>query len=271
MPQIMGIVNATPDSFSDGGRFLDPERAVAHALRLIDEGADWVDIGGESTRPGAEPVPADDEINRVIPVIRGVLAARPGALVSVDTAKRAVAEAAIEAGAAMVNDVTALADPGMAELCAEARVKVVLMHMRGAPRTMQAHTDYPDLIGAVEEFLVARLEVAARAGVSSERIWLDPGVGFGKAALDNPRLIAATPRLKRLGFPVVIGASRKRFIGELTGVARPEDRLAGSLGAALAAARAGADALRVHDVLATRAALSVFSAVEAACPGFPIS
>lgn len=263
----MGIVNATPDSFSDGGRFLDPERAVLHALSLLEQGATWVDVGGESTRPGATPVSKAEELRRVVPVIEGVLRERPDAWVSVDTTKPAVAAAAIRAGAKMVNDVSALAAPGMASLCAEAGVDVVLMHMRGAPRTMQADTRYTDLVGEIIRFLRQRAEVAVAAGVLRDRITVDPGLGFGKAWEDNPRLIAEVPRLKELGYPVLIGASRKRFVGALTGVDRPEDRVAGSIGAALAAARAGADLIRVHDVGPTREALVVFMAVEAEWTG----
>jgi dihydropteroate synthase len=260
-PGLLGIVNCTPDSFSDGGRYLRATDAVDHALRLLDEGADALDFGGESTRPGADPEGADEEIARVVPVIRAVRAARPGATLSVDTAKASVARAAIEAGADWVNDVTALADPAMAPLCAEAGVTVVLMHLRGTPRTMQANTVYADLLGEVEAALRVRVDHALAAGVRPERVLVDPGVGFGKTGADNAALIRAVPRWKALGHGVLIGASRKRFIGELTGVAEPADRVAGSVGAALAAAAVGADWLRVHDVAATRQALAVYRAV----------
>lgn len=263
-PLLMGIVNVTPDSFSDGGLYRYAGQAVAHALRLIDEGADWVDVGGESTRPGSAPVSVDEECARVIPVIEGVRAARPGVPISVDTSKAAVAEAATQAGARIVNDVSALSDPAMAPLCAQAGVTVVLMHMRGTPATMQRDTAYEDLVGEVERYLAERAEAAMAAGIQRERIVIDPGIGFGKAPGDNPALIAAVPRLRALGHRVLIGASRKRFIGELTGVAEPSQRVAGSVGAALAAAARGADVLRVHDVAATRQALAVFQAVERA-------
>jgi len=258
----MGIVNVTPDSFSDGGRFVDPERAVAHGRRLVEEGADWLDVGGESTRPGARPIDAAEEIARVVPVIAGLRAACPAVGISIDTSKAAVAAAAIEAGATLVNDVTAFGDPEMAALCAAGGVQVVLMHMRGTPRTMQVDTTYDDLVGEVERFLAQRLEHGAEQGIRSDRMLVDPGLGFGKAPLDNLALIRAVPRLAALGHRVVIGASRKSFIGRLTGVSDPSERVFGSVGAALAAAAHGADVLRVHDVAATRQALDVFLAVE---------
>lgn len=259
----MGIVNVTPDSFSDGGLHADAEAAVLHALSLLDEGASIVDIGGESTRPGAHGVASDEEIRRVIPVIQGILAARPEARISVDTAKADVAVAAIGAGASIVNDVAALGDPGMAEACARTGVIVVLMHMRGDPRTMQHDTRYGDLVGEVAAFLRQRAERAMAAGIPHDRIWIDPGLGFGKAGRDNPRLIAAVPVLRELGFPVLIGASRKSFIGAITGERQADRRVYGSIGAALAAARLGADVLRVHDVRATREALEVYQAIDA--------
>jgi len=263
-PLLMGIVNATPDSFSDGGRFVATDSAVQHALRLLGEGADLLDIGGESTRPGAQAVEAQDEARRVVPVIEGVLAARPQAVISVDTSKATVARQALNAGARWVNDVTGLGDPHMAAVCAESGCELVLMHMRGTPRTMQQDTEYSDLIGQIESVLRQRVQQAVQAGVAPERIVLDPGLGFGKAPRDNPRLIAAVPRLRRLGHRVLIGASRKRFIGQLTGVERAADRVHGSVGAALAAAWLGADVLRVHDVAATAQALAVQQAVARA-------
>jgi dihydropteroate synthase len=260
--RLMGIVNATPDSFSDGGRFDDVDRAVAHALRLLDAGADIVDVGGESTRPGAAAVSASEERDRVLPVITGVLAARPGACVSVDTRKASVAAAAVRAGARMVNDVSALGDPAMAAVCAAAPgVEVVLMHMRGQPATMQRDTTYGDLVQEVVDWLGARVEPAVSSGIDRGRLLVDPGVGFGKAPRDNPRLIAATRELGALGLPVLIGASRKRFIGQLTGVEDAAARDAGSIGAALAAVACGAAVLRVHDVAGTRQALTVYQAI----------
>ncbi|MEZ4241679.1 MAG: dihydropteroate synthase [Myxococcota bacterium] len=254
IPAVMGVLNVTPDSFSDGGRWAGAG-AVAHGEAMFADGADWVDVGGESTRPGAPPVPAVEQIARVVPVI-GALAAR--GTVSVDTADADVARAALGAGATVVNDVSALRDPRMADVIAAAGAGVVLMHMRGIPATMQRDTAYDDLVGEVCAALQAQAERARAAGIA--RIWLDPGLGFGKAPGDNPRLIAAVPAFKALGFPVLIGASRKSFIGRLTGRADPADRVAGSVGAAIAAAGAGADVVRVHDVRETRDALVVWAA-----------
>jgi dihydropteroate synthase len=261
----MGIVNVTPDSFSDGGRHATTAAAVEHGLRLVAEGAGWLDVGGESTRPGAEPVDAVTERARVVPVIEA-LAARAGVPVAVDTSKASVAEAAIGAGARIVNDVTAFSDPAMAPLVARAGVEVVLMHHRGDPRTMQRDIRYDDLVGEVLGFLRDRVRAAIDAGVAPERVLVDPGVGFAKAPRDNPRLIAAVPRLAEIGHRVVVGASRKRFVGDLTGVADPAQRVHGSVGAALAAAALGADVLRVHDVAATVQALAVYRAIVEAGP-----
>lgn len=263
-PSIMGILNATPDSFSDGGRFNAIEAGISRGLELLAQGADLLDIGGESTRPGAAPVPADEEIARVVPIIEGVVRRAPRAVISIDTHKAAVARAALDAGAAWVNDVTALGDPHMAEVCAAAGCPVVLMHMRGTPRTMQRDTAYDDLLAEVEAFLAARTQTAIEAGIAPERIVVDPGIGFGKAPADNLRLFHLVPRLRSTGQRVLVGASRKRFIGELTGVQTPAERAFGSVGAALAAAHLGASVLRVHDVPETVQALTVFQAIEAA-------
>ncbi len=260
-PLILGIVNVTPDSFSDGGRHATADAALRHGLQLLDEGADWLDIGGESTRPGADAVGADQECDRVLPVIERILAERPQAVVSIDTSKATVAASALAAGARVVNDVTGLADPDMAATVAERGAQLVVMHMRGTPRTMQTDTRYGDLLGEVEQFLQERVGRAVAAGIPATDIVLDPGLGFGKAPGDNPRLIAAVPRLKALGHRVLIGASRKRFVGDLTGVRAASERVHGSVGAALAAAHLGADILRVHDVAATRQALAVYRAV----------
>lgn len=259
-PLLMGILNVTPDSFSDGGRFFEPAAAIARGLELLDEGADWLDIGGESTRPGAEPVPTEVELARVIPVVRELARLRPDALLSIDTSKPEVARAAVEAGARVVNDVSALADPGLLDVCVEFGAAIVLMHTRGDPRVMHRYTDYEDLVGEVARALDEMAQRARRAGVPADRIHVDPGIGFAKKGLDNARLIAAVPRFAALGYPVVVGASRKRFIGELTGVQDPADRIFGSIGVALAAAEAGADVLRVHDVAATRQALTMYGA-----------
>ena len=245
MTDLMGIVNVTPDSFSDGGLYLDPEKAVSHGLELIDEGADLLDLGGESTRPGAEPVAPQEELRRVVPVVERLVGR---ARVSIDTSKAVVAEAAIGAGASMVNDVTALrGDPEMAGVCAEARVEVVLMHMLGEPRTMQEDPRYDDVVGEVLEFLIGRAEVAERAGIAREKIWIDPGIGFGKTAEHNFALLAATERFAETGYRVLVGPSRKRFIGTVDGSSESE-RVGGTVAACLAAARKGAGAVRVHDV-----------------------
>jgi dihydropteroate synthase len=259
-PLLMGVLNTTPDSFFDGGAYTDPHRAIEHGLQLLEEGADWLDVGGESTRPGAAAVPAEEELHRVIPVLEGIARQRPSAVLSVDTSKALVAERAIAAGATVINDVSALSDERMASLAARHGVTLVIMHMRGQPATMQQDTHYDDLVGEVAAYLAERAQRALRAGVPRERVVLDPGLGFGKRPEDNPRLIAAVPTFRALGFPVLVGASRKAFIGRLTGVQRAQDRLHGSVGAALAAARHGADILRVHDVRPTREALQVFLA-----------
>jgi len=264
MPELMGVLNVTPDSFSDGGRFIVPAAAIDHGLRMLDDGADILDVGGESTRPGADPVPVEAEVARVRPVIEGLVAARPDVVISVDTQKAEVARVAIDAGARIVNDVSAGRDPAMLPLVARTGVRYVLMHMRGVPKTMQRDTTYTDLVAEVEAALAEGASRARAAGVAQDRIVLDPGIGFGKAPADNPRLIAATPRFKRLGHAVLVGASRKRFVGLLTGRAHAAERVAGSLGAALAAADRGADILRVHDVRETRDALTVYLACKSA-------
>lgn len=260
MPLLMGILNVTPDSFSDGGRWFEPAAAIARGLELLDQGADWLDIGGESTRPGADPVPAEVEIERVVPVVTELARLRPDALLSIDTVKPVVARAAVEAGARLVNDVSGLADPELLDVCAETGAGIALMHTRGTPRTMQQFTDYDDLVEEVARALDALAARARAAGVSPSRILIDPGLGFAKKPADNPRLIASIPRFSALGYPVLVGASRKRFIGELTGIADPTQRVFGSIGAALAAASAGASVLRVHDVAATRQALTLYGA-----------
>jgi dihydropteroate synthase len=258
---LIGVLNVTPDSFSDGGEFADLEAAVEHGRRLASEGAAIVDVGGESTRPGAEPVPAELELARVLPVIE-VLAA-DGIAVSVDTSKAEVAEAALAAGAVLVNDVTALrGDPGMAAVVAGAGADLCLMHMLGEPRTMQEDPRYDDVVSEVESFLAERAEVAVAAGVPRERIALDPGIGFGKTLAHNLALLRALPRLTRLG-PLVLGVSRKRFLGALTGQEIAADRVAASVAAALYCYRGGAHLLRVHDVRATADALAVARALEA--------
>jgi dihydropteroate synthase len=255
----MGVLNVTPDSFSDGGEFLDPAAAVAHAERMSAEGADVVDVGGESTRPGAEPVPESDELRRVMPVIEQ-LAARGGIPVSIDTSKAAVARAATAAGAVLVNDVTALrGDPGMAAAVAESGADVCLMHMRGEPRTMQQDPRYGDVVSEVSAFLEERLAFAVARGVPEERVWLDPGIGFGKTLDHNLELLRRLDELVALGRPVVVGVSRKSFLGTLTGRPQPE-RVPGGTAANVLAFQRGAHMFRVHDVRDTRDALTVAAA-----------
>jgi dihydropteroate synthase len=258
VPEIMGIVNVTPDSFSDGGAYLDPDAAIAHGFELVGEGADILDVGGESTRPGAAEVSAAEEIERVVPVIEGL--ADAGVPISIDTSKAAVAERALGAGASIVNDVTALGDPAMAPLCAEANCGLVLMHMKGTPRTMQQEPRYEDLLGEISAFLRERIDRAVEAGLAEEAIWLDPGIGFGKTVDHNLELIDRLGELRELGRPLVLGASRKSFIGKLSG-REVGERLGGSLAAAVVGSLRGADVLRVHDVGATREAVMVTEAI----------
>jgi dihydropteroate synthase len=250
----MGIVNVTPDSFSDGGEFLSPDAAVAHGRELLSAGADIVDVGGESTRPGAAEVSAEEEMERVLPVVAALAA--DGATVSIDTSKAAVADAALAAGATIVNDVTALADPAMAPLCAERGPGVILMHMKGTPRTMQDDPVYDEVVSDVREFLAERLRFAMDAGIAEDRIWVDPGIGFGKTVDHNLELIARLGELHDLGRPIVVGASRKTFIGKITG-RDVGDRLGGSIASNVLAVAHGADVLRVHDVPETIEALRV--------------
>jgi dihydropteroate synthase len=264
--EVWGVINATPDSFSDGGRFDVPAAALARARRLIADGADRLDIGGESTRPGAAAVSEADEIARVVPLIAAIRA-ESGVPISIDTMKPAVARAAVRAGASVWNDVTALRHaPDSLALAAELGCEVVLMHMQGEPSTMQAEPHYADVAGEVAAFLAARAEAAVAAGVARERIWLDPGVGFGKhMTRHNPALLAGLPRIVALGFPVLLGVSRKRFISALDGGGRgPDERLGGSIAAALAGVAAGVAAVRVHDVRETVQALAVWRAIAEA-------
>jgi dihydropteroate synthase len=262
IPKVMGVLNATPDSFSDGGRFEGLEAGLRHARTLIAQGADILDIGGESTRPGADPVSAEAEIARVVPLIAAIRA-ESALPISIDTMKPDVARAAMAAGAAIWNDVTALSGPGAPALAAELGCEVMLMHMKGEPRTMQAQPHYDDVVAEVIGFLAARAEAALAAGVAADGIWLDPGIGFGKTLAHNLALLANLDRLVALGFPVLLGVSRKRFISAIDPAATPTDtRLPGSLAAALAGARAGVAAVRVHDVTETVQALKVWAAIE---------
>jgi dihydropteroate synthase len=259
MTKLMGVVNVTPDSFSDGGLFLDPAAAIAHGRELAAAGAEILDVGGESTRPGAEAVPAEEELRRVVPVVQGLR--ELDSRVSVDTSKARVAAAALDAGAEIVNDVTALrADPEMAGLCAERGSTVILMHMLGEPRTMQDDPRYGDVVAEVKAFLAERLEVATAAGIAEERIWLDPGIGFGKTGAHNMELLRRLGELRELGRPLVIGTSRKSFIGRVDGSAAGERR-GGTIASSVLAAAEGAEVLRVHDVAEMSQALAVATAI----------
>jgi dihydropteroate synthase len=260
-PRVMGIVNVTPDSFSDGGAHATTDAAVAHGLRLAGEGADILDVGGESTRPGADAVPLEEELRRVIPVIAR-LAKDTGVAISVDTSKPEVMRAAVEAGAGMVNDVFALRRDGALDAAAALGVPVVLMHMLGEPRTMQDAPGYEDVVAEVHRFLAERIFAAEMAGIEKKRIVVDPGFGFGKTTAHNLALLANLGRFGDLGVPVLAGLSRKKTIGELTGRDAPAERLHGSVAAHLLAAERGARILRVHDVAATVDALRVLAAVE---------
>jgi dihydropteroate synthase len=255
---LMGVVNVTPDSFSDGGLFLDADAAVSHGRELLDEGADILDVGGESTRPGADPVDEDEELRRVLPVVERL--AGDGARVSIDTAKTGVAGAALDAGAEIVNDVTAFrGQPGMAGLVAERGVGCVLMHMLGEPRTMQDDPRYDDVVSDVRAFLEERLAFAVAEGVEEDRIWLDPGIGFGKTLEHNLELIRRLDEIVAIGRPVVVGTSRKSFLGRLTG--RPErERAAATVATNVMAFERGASVFRVHDVAQSRDALTVAAA-----------
>ncbi|WP_334177763.1 dihydropteroate synthase [Pseudoxanthomonas sp.] len=261
-PLVMGIVNVTPDSFSDGGVHDTTEAAVAHALRMVEEGADLLDIGGESTRPGADEVSLDEELRRVIPVIER-LAARVPVPISIDTYKPAVMRAAVEAGAGMINDVHGLRRDGALETAAALGVPVVIMHMQGEPRSMQASPDYDDVVGEVHRFLAERIFAAEMAGIPKKRIVIDPGFGFGKDTAHNLQLLAQLERFVELGVPVLAGLSRKRSIGQLTGRDVPSERVFGSVAAHLVAAQRGAAIVRVHDVAATVDALKVWNAIAA--------
>jgi dihydropteroate synthase len=257
-PVVMGVVNVTPDSFSDGGAWLDPAAAIAHGHDLARQGAAILDVGGESTRPGAEPVAEDEELRRVIPVLEGLAGAGPR--LSIDTSKAAVAEAALAAGATIVNDVTALrGDPAMAALLAQHGCDVCLMHMLGEPRTMQRDPRYGDVVDDVTAFLAERLEFAVAHGIAEERIWLDPGIGFGKTIEHNLELLRRLDEIVALGRPVVVGTSRKSFLGTITGRG-PLARVPGTIATNVLALAAGARVFRVHDVAEARDALLVAAA-----------
>lgn len=265
---VMGVLNVTPDSFSDGGRFLDPDAAVDHALAMIDEGVDFIDVGGESTRPkstaygeGADPVSADEELRRVLPVIER-LARRTDVPISIDTYKSVVARRALEAGATIVNDISGLHfDPAMAAVVADACASVVLMHIKGTPKTMQMNPHYDDLFGEISIYLLEGIERARKAGV--RQMIVDPGIGFGKTVEHNLQILAGLQRFRSLGYPILVGASRKSFIGAVLDVP-VDERLEGSLAAAVVAVLNGASIIRAHDVRATKRAVALADAVSRA-------
>ncbi|UCF69501.1 MAG: dihydropteroate synthase [Acidobacteriota bacterium] len=258
----MGILNVTPDSFSDGGLFATPPRALRHAAEMAEQGAEIVDVGGESTRPGAEAVPVEEECRRVLPVIEAIQRERLGIRVSIDTRRADVAARALDAGADMVNDVSGLGDPQMLPLVAARGCPIVIMHMRGRPRDMQLDTRYVDLVGEILAALGERADQARRATMTDDRIVIDPGIGFGKSATGNEEILRQLGSIRTLGLPIMIGVSRKSFIGHRTGIRNPGQRLSGSLAAATAAVLAGACLVRAHDVGATRQALDVADALR---------
>ncbi len=263
--RVMGVLNVTPDSFSDGGRYLESSAAVTHGIELIDAGAAILDVGGESTRPGAEPVGADEERRRVVPVIEALAASGRDVQISIDTSKASVAAAALDAGATLVNDVTALrGDPAMLALVAERGVDCCLMHMLGEPRTMQVDPHYDDVVSDVKAFLEQRMAAAVRAGVAEARILLDPGIGFGKTTEHNLELLARLSEIVALGRPVVVGTSRKSFLGRLTGREDPGERVPGTIATNVLAYERGARVFRVHDVTPVIDALRVTAATVSA-------
>ena len=261
-PLLMGILNVTPDSFSDGGKYLDPDVAAAHARGMVEDGADVIDIGAESTRPGADRVAASDQIHRLVPVLERL--ADLGRPISVDTTLAEVAAAALDCGADWINDVSALTeDPQMGPLAAQRDCPVVLMHKRGSPRTMQQDVTYTDVVAEVLDYLIDRGGEAEAIGIRRSNVIVDPGIGFGKSPEQNLALLRSVPRLVETGYPVLIGASRKSFLGACFGQP-PEDRLEGSVAAALAAVAGGAHVVRVHDVASTRRAVDVYCGIAAA-------
>lgn len=260
-PRLMGVVNVTPDSFSDGGDFLDSQVAIDHGKRLIDEGADILDIGGESTRPGSKPITTDEECDRILPVIESL--AGNGVLISVDTRHADVMRRAIAAGAAIVNDVTALTgDPDSANVCVDAGVDVVLMHMQGTPETMQNNPTYEDAALDILDYMGARLVALEAAGLARDKICIDPGIGFGKNLDHNLRILSGIDAFHALGVPLLLGVSRKSFISKIDRDVAAKDRVAGSIAAAIAGWDRGVQLFRVHDVAETRQALAVWQAIE---------
>ena len=269
-PVLVGILNVTPDSFSDGGEFRDVEAAVARAERMLDEGAHVIDVGGESTRPGSDPISPEEEMRRVVPVICEILDERPDAVISIDTYRARTAEAGLEAGASIVNDVTALRGDGeMVKIVADAGCPVILMHMQGEPKTMQKNPQYDDVVREVRDFLEERADYAVSCGVEPENIVLDPGIGFGKTAEHNLALFRRLDAIADIGFPVLVGASRKGFIGGITGVDEARERIFGTVVATVLAYERGATFFRVHDVRANREALAMAEAILGTGLGFP--
>jgi dihydropteroate synthase len=258
---VMGVLNVTPDSFSDGGRFLDAEQAIAHGLQMVAEGAAVLDVGGESTRPGSESVSTAEQVRRVVPVIEG-LVQRVDVPISVDTCDADVARAALAAGAALINDITAFSDDRMASLAAVSEVPVVLMHMQGTPTTMQSEPQYDDVVGEVLHFLLERAKRAESFGIPSERIFVDPGIGFGKTLSHNLSLLKYIDRFVATGYRVLVGTSRKRFIASLTGREEPRDRVFGTAATVALCAAAGVSLVRVHDVAAMYDVVRVTAAVQ---------
>ncbi len=260
LPWIMGIVNVTPDSFSDGGRFVETDRAVEHALGLVEQGADLLDVGGESTRPGAAAVSEHEELARVIPVIKR-LATSTHVPISIDTTKASVARAALAAGATIVNDVSALTlDPAMVDVCADSDCGLIAMHMRGTPQPMQAAPQYADVVSEVLTYLQGRLDKMVEQGIDPARVVLDPGIGFGKTAAHNVEILSNIAALRELGRPVLIGHSRKRFLGKLLG-REIDERMSGTIGVAIALAQQRTDVIRVHDVRAVKDAITAWRAI----------
>ena len=257
----MGVLNVTPDSFYDKGRFFDQKKAVKHALDMEHLGADIIDVGGESTRPGAPDVSVDEELRRVVPVIRAI-SKKVRAAISIDTRKAKVADAALEAGASIVNDVSALrGDPGMAGVVAKHRAEIILMHMKGRPKDMQADPKYIDAVKDIARSLKGSIDLAKRAGIKDDKIIIDPGIGFGKTVGHNLEILRELRRFKKLGYPLCVGTSRKSFIGKILGSEDPEDRLAGSLATAAVAAMNGADIIRAHDVGPTRQVIRIIDSI----------
>ena len=254
-PQVMGILNVTPDSFSDGGKHTNVSQALDHALRMIEEGATFIDIGGESTRPGAPDVSLQEELDRTIPVIEAV-AKNTACVISIDTSKAVVMREAVKAGAGLINDVRALQEPGALQVAAEAQVPVCLMHMQGQPRTMQQSPEYDDVVNDVGQFLLARTKVCEEAGIAKDKILFDPGYGFGKSLEHNYTLVKHLPSLMKLGYPVLVGMSRKSMIGNLLN-RKVDERLAGSISLATIVAQMGAQIIRVHDVKETADAVNI--------------